>query len=398
MTRHGEPRRALVLSGGSVYAAYEVGVMKALVAGESPATGLKPIDPEVYVGTSAGSLNAALITSHSDGDPVAHIDHLENVWIDHLGRGVSSECSEGAVRVRGDVTRYLDPSCVATNPLIPLYRLTEDAVSFLQFGLSQTAHVLSNPGAPMGRRLLECIDLLSLISVEGFSQLIYDSIDLKSIRASAKALRIATTNWRTGLLRVFGNDEMRDEIGHDVIRASAAFPGIPPIFIEGDPYADGGYVLNSPLSPAIHAGADELHVIFMDPEIKRIPVRRIENTFDVLDKLYHITLATIFKRDIDVARSINRGLTLIGEGAEATVTARADARALLLTAVLVQKTAATTEPPKLLTIHLYHPGEDLGGILGLMNFDRGHIAELINKGYADAVAHDCQASGCILPG
>jgi hypothetical protein len=41
--------------------------------------------------------------------------------------------------------------------------------------------------------------------------------------------------------------------------------------------------------------------------------------------------------------------------------------------------------------------EDLGGALGLLNFDRGHVIDLIAKGYADAVAHDCLASGCILP-
>src|SRR5205823_2508833 len=161
---------------------------------------------------------------------------------------------------------YLDPRCLVTNPLLPLYRLTEDAVSFMQFGLSRTAAFFSNSGAPLGRRLLEFIDLATLISIEGFTRVIYESIDLKNIRASAKALRIATTNWRTGELRVFANDEMSDEIGHEVVMASSRFPGIPPVFIEGDPYVDGGYVLNTPLSPAIHAGADELHVIFLDPD------------------------------------------------------------------------------------------------------------------------------------
>ena len=51
-------------------------------------------------------------------------------------------------------------------------------------------------------------------------------------------------------------------------------------------------------------------------------------------------------------------------------------------------------PFRQLSIHLYHPHEDLGGSLGLLNFDRSHVIGLIAKGYADAVAHDCQSSGC----
>jgi predicted acylesterase/phospholipase RssA len=398
MTRDGRATRAMVLSGGSVYAAYEVGVMKALLKGESPATGRMPIDPDIYVGTSAGSVNAALITSRADGDPLADLDYLEDIWLEELAAGDTRECRAGALRIRGDVTRFLNPRCLAADPLIPLLRMAEDAASFLQFGLARTAEIFSNREIPLGRRFLNFINISALVSDAAFTRVVYERIDLKRIRASPKALRIATTNWRTGELRLFSNDEMSDAIGHDVIRASSHLPGMPPVLIEGDPYVDGGYVFNTPLTPAIRAGADELHVVFMDPDIRNIPIPGTENAFDVLDKFYQITQATIFKGDINTAKDINRGLELLdgGVGGESGHS-EADRLALLRAARRLIDRAGTPEAPRPLTIHLHHPREELGGTLGLTNFDRGHILDLISKGYADALVHDCRASGCIFP-
>ncbi len=50
-----------------------------------------------------------------------------------------------------------------------------------------------------------------------------------------------------------------------------------------------------------------------------------------------------------------------------------------------------------MTIHRYHPHDDLGGALGLFNFDPDQIAALIDRGYTDAARHDCDESQCILP-
>lgn len=55
-------------------------------------------------------------------------------------------------------------------------------------------------------------------------------------------------------------------------------------------------------------------------------------------------------------------------------------------------------PYRALTIHRYHPRDDLGGIVGLLNFDSDHIANLIDRDYSDTVRHDCRESRCVLPG
>jgi hypothetical protein len=55
-------------------------------------------------------------------------------------------------------------------------------------------------------------------------------------------------------------------------------------------------------------------------------------------------------------------------------------------------------PYRLLTIHRYHPHDDLsGGPMGVLNFERDHIEDLIERGFEDSVAHDCVESGCVLP-
>ena len=56
------------------------------------------------------------------------------------------------------------------------------------------------------------------------------------------------------------------------------------------------------------------------------------------------------------------------------------------------------KPYHLLTVHLFHPRDDLsGGPLGILNLERNHVDELIERGFADALAHDCKAAGCLLP-
>jgi len=50
-----------------------------------------------------------------------------------------------------------------------------------------------------------------------------------------------------------------------------------------------------------------------------------------------------------------------------------------------------------LSIHRYHPKDDLSGMLGMLNFDRDRIAGLIDRGFTDAVEHDCDQSECLMP-
>jgi predicted acylesterase/phospholipase RssA len=393
MTPDGRIVSAMVLSGGSVYAAYEVGVMKALLRGESAATRHKPLSPDIYVGTSGGAFNAAVMTSQPGREAVATVGFLEHLWVNRMAAD-PARCRDGAVRVRGDISRYADPRCLASSPVLPLYRLAEDTAHFARFFLTRASNVLSSPSRPAWRRLLEFVDPNLLISTESFVRVVRQSIDLKGIRDSDKRLRIAATNWRTGELHLFENADMTDQVGVAVIQAATAFAGLPPVRIDGDLYVDAGYVLNTPMGPAVAAGGDELHVVFMDPDIKEISVRQFDNSFDVLDNLYQITQANAFKWHISLSRAINAALDFVDQAALDPSQAGGVLEAF---GRMIWTKGPLETPLRQVAVHLYHPREDLGGTLGLLNFESRHVTDLIEKGYADAIAHDCTVSQCVVP-
>src|SRR5262249_1462285 len=72
--------QAIVLSGGGAYAAYEVGVLKALAAPEAGTLAGQPFDPAAGSGTSAGPFNAALLLSADAPDFDSAMTYLDTTW------------------------------------------------------------------------------------------------------------------------------------------------------------------------------------------------------------------------------------------------------------------------------------------------------------------------------
>src|SRR2546426_11131589 len=261
--------QALVLSGGGAYAAYEVGVVKALFSGQSAVTDYKPLDPAIVTGTSAGAFNGALLLSSAVKDVASAISYMEHVWVDKIADGPDT-CGNGVFRFRGNLFDFFEPGCVRQNPVLPFVYLADDATFLGQDWLRRGVNFLRS-SVDLEQRSLELVDLGSLISTEPYNRLVQETIQTEPIRRSKKILKIAVTNWRTGELRVFGNEDMSAEIGHQVVLASSSIPGVfPSVEIEGEPYVDGGVVMNTPLKPAIDSGADTLHAIYMDPNVQAI--------------------------------------------------------------------------------------------------------------------------------
>src|SRR5882762_11091612 len=86
MTRSRDDRQGVILSSGGADGAYAVGVLKALVTGESAATGYIPLYPEVLVGSSIGALNAALVVSQLENGPQAAVSYLEHIWLNEMAQ------------------------------------------------------------------------------------------------------------------------------------------------------------------------------------------------------------------------------------------------------------------------------------------------------------------------
>ena len=297
----------VILSGGSAYAAYEVGVMKALFRGETPLGG--PIQPQVFTGASAGSVNATWMVSQAQRGFADAAKNLESLWLDEISDRMAGG-GEGAVRFRGNLFEFLNPSSFAANPAAPFLRLAQDISFFLRDWSLRTRN-FADAQESLSRRLIELIDIGSFVSTEPLRGILHRDFSFAAIRESALKLSVAATNWATGDLKLFTNPDMTDAGAVDIIMASTAFPGLPPVYIDGLPFVDGGYVMNSPLLPAIDAGASTIHFIYLDPDTAAVPVRRLMNTVDVIDRMFIMLRATIFNRDIDQAAAINSGIEVI---------------------------------------------------------------------------------------
>lgn len=391
------PRTAVVLSGGGAYGAYEIGVMKALFQGRAPASVFEPPEAHVFTGTSVGAFNAAVMCSQPGAPSSSTIEYLERVWLERIASG-PGRCGNGIFRFRGDLSRYFDPQCLAENPFGMLAELTEDGALLTQQAVMRGLNFLRSPGS-LQTRSLEFIDLSAFISSGPFYRLVREVVSPESIRRSDKTLRIVATNWDTGEVKIFGNEDVTDEVGHDVVISSTAIPGFfPPRYVGGEPYVDGGVVMNTPLKCAIQAGADVLHVIYLDPDVRNLPLKVLQNTYNTLDRTILIHNATVISEDVATASWVNDGLDAIEQVTRGEEPSDARLLAFVRTAGVVERRIREGAPYRKLTIHRYHPKRDPGGGgVGTLNFDRDRMRGIIELGFEDTVGHDCVQSKCVLP-
>lgn len=393
---------AIILSGGGAKGAFEIGVLKALLPGRVRTLGEGvEIHPVVYTGTSVGSFNAAFMTSRPGQAPVDTLAELEFLWRNRIA-GTSTR-PNGVLRLRANPLELLNVGRVLADPLAPPRDFIEDGAFFAKLALERAGGFLKSSN-PLMERLADLVDFSALVSTTGMHDLVRETIDIERIRTnSAQALIVAATNWDEGEVRLFGNRDASGELagissideknGHLAILASMAIPGVfPPVEIDQTNYVDGGLLLNTPLAPALHAlrsvapGRDEyvVHVVYLDPDLKDVPVDQQPGTLDTLNRLNALAFASQVNRDVKQARFINQSIELL----------RADGGFGPAAASFKAQVRDVHRP---ITIHRYHPSSLLGGVFGLLSFDSGYIDKLIALGFEEAVTHDCARSGCIFP-
>lgn len=237
------PVRAIVLSGGGARGAYEAGVLRHLLDQLPKRLGRQPRF-DVICGTSVGAIHACFLaaTAHQSEGRGAR---LAKVW-------------QGF--------RLAEVLPVSTSDLFRLPRRL--------LGLGRVAAELRSGGLPA--RLYGLLDTTSLESV------VKSTVPWRNIRRNLRdglvqAVCIAATEIATGNVVCFveNRDRKLPPWSRDVTfisraarllpehaLASAAIPMLfPAVKIGSTYYADGGLRLNTPLSPAIHLGADRILVI-----------------------------------------------------------------------------------------------------------------------------------------
>jgi len=151
-------------------------------------------------------------------------------------------------------------------------------------------------------------------------------IDLERINAPMpkKHLRITAIEVATGRLRVFGNSAdlfpsrvRQVQITTDHILASCSIPVIyPPTVLDGVRYWDGGTVANTPLGPALDAGAQDIVVVIMTPwEEEDAPGAQqvdsgIKGLLTACAAAFEWALLASFQADLKLFRRVNENVRL----------------------------------------------------------------------------------------
>lgn len=247
-------KRALVLSGGGGRGAYHVGVLRFLEEHEWY--------PDIVVGTSIGAVNGAAIAS-------GHTAYsLWSLW--------------KRLRTRDVQKANLNP----TN----------------------------------SNFLLDTSPLRDTLQKEGWVN--FDRINSDE---AAVHLRVTATEVNTGHLHVFGNTPdmyksrmQLEQIELDHIIASCSIPIVyPATKLHDNLYWDGATVANTPMGPAIDAGAEEIIVVIMTPwELDgEHETETPRNFLSAASTMLEWALLASFQADMKLFRRINDMLRLDVENA-----------------------------------------------------------------------------------
>jgi NTE family protein len=224
---------ALVLSGGGARAAYQIGVLRGLVDHGFLPRGRSGF--EVFVGSSAGAINAAALAASAD-EFDAGLVRLARVWGEIRPQQVfrTDIASLGRTGVRwawdlsfGGALRRVRPKSLLDTT--PLRALLADRVPLARLDVNLEAGALR---------------ALALVATD-----LHTSNGVVFLHASADTAGWTRRRWRIE----------RTTIRTEHLLASSAIPiFFPSVAIGGRHYGDGSIRNTTPLSPAINLGVDRI--------------------------------------------------------------------------------------------------------------------------------------------
>jgi NTE family protein len=233
MTQRGE--LALVMSGGGARAAYQVGALRWL-AKRFPTASVP-----ILTGVSAGAINATFLGVH-EGNFLERVEKLHQLWreigVEDVFRvgtlGLFSHVVDSAMSlVSGGHRKPKHHGMVDTGPL----------QSFLERVLLAEKGELTGIARNIQRGVVRAVAITAASYTTGRSVTFVQGRDVEPWERADRVCR-------TCLLRV------------EHVMGSAALPiFFPAVKIENGYYGDGGMRLTSPLSPAVHLGAERLLAI-----------------------------------------------------------------------------------------------------------------------------------------
>ena len=139
-------------------------------------------------------------------------------------------------------------------------------------------------------------------------------LDYPAMVANPAELVIVAENARTGLPRYFTKDEVKQD-DYCALMASCCIPVVDqPIFIDGEPYFDGGLADPVPLEKALAMGCDRVAVILTKPVAVERNSKRDQKLARLLRRKYPESAKGLTLRAQRYNDAVRRALELEREG------------------------------------------------------------------------------------
>lgn len=287
----------IVLSGGGARGAYEAGVVAGLMEVLRPTRA--PFN--IFSGTSVGALNAAYLAAHAHL-PDMNAPGLVSQWqaldlnkhlkLDMRGvLGFKKQWSFGSSGIHHRTAQQRSSRALLSPEAIE--RLAADAIPW------DALHRNVSAGA------VRAIVVAALHIATGRTALFAELSPGVDFKASADPRRTP----RVG------------QLSADHVLSSAAIPLMfPSRAVEGEFYCDGGVRFNTPIAPAIRAGADRLVVVSLLSDESTVPsmaeAKRIEayqNPLFLVGKVMNALLLDPLRYDLQVLGRFNSLIQILEE-------------------------------------------------------------------------------------
>lgn len=300
----------LVLTGGGARAAYQVGVLRAIVQILSSENLLRGNPFPIIAGTSAGAINGAALACGAD-DMETAVDALYMVWQNFRAEQVYRADTWGVIETGA---KWLS-----------LFSL---GWALHRWRRARPRSLLDN--SPLAGLLQELIPLSSL--------------PRQFRRGHLKALSISASSYTTGHHVTFYQSHQEIEkwersqrmavearLTHDHLLASSAIPFIFPAvklpIAEHDEYfGDGSMRQAAPLSPAIHLGAKRLLIIgagrMTEPKNQIPPTAEYPNLAQIAGHALSNIFLDALAVDVERLQRVNHTISLLDPAVAATSSLR----------------------------------------------------------------------------
>ena len=358
-----KPNTALLLTGGGARAAYQIGVLKA-IAEFYPRNIGTPFP--ILCGTSAGALNVTALACYASSFHLG-VRKLEWIW-----------------------RRFETHHIFDFHPCQLLWRsIYQGSAGLINPTSNRAFHLFDN--APLRRLLDQVID--------------YHRIDDNILYGSLEAIAITASDYDDGLSTTFfqGRAEhhpwerarrrgLRTLLTSDHLLASSALPFVFPATQIGDKfYGDGSIHQLSPLSPAIHLGAERILLIALDPQAHIQPAQHTHLTSsNIASHLLNTVFSDTLNSDLERLGRINQTLSLIPERERNRLQLRRVETCLIkpsqdLDAIALRYLSQLPGQLRRLLRVLGVTGDESSSLASFLMFCPGYCQQLLKLGYQDAL-------------